>query len=92
MKFSKTIICGEQKKNEKERKPTFLATTELTDNTYEVKELMTTIKEHYPIHVGNAILHLSKLLLAEFVTFLGKYLVEDSFRLVYTGKNNKFYN
>ena len=42
----------------------------------------------YPIHIGNAILHLSKLLLVKFITFLEQYLIEDSFRLVYTGEHN----
>ena len=71
---------------EKHKRPTFIDAVQITDKTWEVKEMVTKIQEHYPIHVGNAILHLSKLLLAEFVTFLGKYLVEDSFRLLYTGK------
>ena len=52
---------------------------------YEVKEAITKIHECYPIHIGNTILHLSKVLLAEFVTFLEKFLINDSFRFLYTG-------
>jgi len=52
---------------------------------FEIKEILTNIKEHYPLQVGNTILHLSKLLMSKFVTFLIEHLEEDEFRFVYTG-------
>ncbi len=84
-KFSKNVICGLRKKNEKSKRSTYKACIQLTDETYEVQETITKITEVYPIHIGNTILHLSKLLLVEFVTFLEEYLQKDSFRLIYTG-------
>ena len=71
--------------NKKSKRPTFKKATPLTEKTYEVHETITKIQEVYPIHIGNTILHLSKLLLVEFVTFLEKYLQKDSFILCYTG-------
>ena len=70
---------------EKSKRATFERFVELTDKTYEVQETISKISEVYPIHIGNTILHLSKLLLVEFVTFLEKYLQKDSFRMAYTG-------
>ena len=67
-------------------KPTFRDHIKLTETMIEVKEIHTKIKERYPIHVGNTILHLSKLLLCEFVCFLEKYLLEGEFELCYGGK------
>ena len=55
---------------------------------FEVKETITKIMESYPIHIGNTIIHLSKLLLGEFVTFLEKFLINDNFRFLYTGRYN----
>ena len=74
---------------EKSKRPTFKQETQLTEKTYEVQETITKINEVYPIHIGNTILHLSKLLLLEFVTFLEKFLQKESFKLCYTG-NLKF--
>ena len=84
-KFKKNVICGLRKMQEKSKRPTFQHFVELTESTYEVQETITKISEVYPIHIGNTILHLSKLLLVEFVTFLEKYLQKDSFRMAYTG-------
>ena len=88
LKFKKHVICGQRKLGEKSRRSTFVESKQLSEKTFEVQELITNIKEVYPIHIGNAILHLSKLLLVKFITFLERYLVEDSFRLIYTGKHN----
>lgn len=85
MRFSKHTICGKNIMNQKSVRPTFKSAIKLSDTMYEVQENLTNIKEIYPLHVGNTILHLSKLLLANFIVFLEKYLVKDSFRLVYTG-------
>ena len=70
----------------KQRKPVFVDSVQLTDNMFEVKEILTKIKEKYPIHIGNTILHLSKLLLCRFVVFLEKYLMKDEYKFMYTGK------
>ena len=87
LKFTKHVICGARKLREKSRRPTFVNSKQLSKESFEVQELITKIKEVYPIHIGNAILHLSKLLLVKFITFLEQYLMEDSFRLIYTGED-----
>ena len=74
-----------RKYQEKKRKPTFVDSKQLTESTFEVQETITRIKEEYPIHIGNTILHLSKLLMARFIAFLEKYLIPDSYRLLYSG-------
>ena len=70
---------------QKSVKPTFKSATKLSDTMFEIHESLSRIQENYPLHVGNTILHMSKLLLAKFIMFLEKYLKEDCFRLVYTG-------
>ena len=87
-KFSKHTICGEKRFKQLEKKPTFLNSKQVGEYTYEVKQIMTKIVEMYPLQIGNSILHLSKLLLAEFIVLLDRFLVEDSFKLIYTGKLN----
>ena len=52
----------------------------------EVQMKPKTIREDYPIHVGNTVLHLSKLIMLKYVLFLYEYLEKDSFSLIYTGK------
>ena len=84
------MFCNKKAFNIERKKAVFRDSVQLTDNMFEVKELPTRIKEIYPIHVGNTILHLSKLLLCEFVAFLEKYLKKHEFKFVYTG-NLKIY-
>jgi hypothetical protein len=67
-------------------KATFKSSIQLSETMFEIEELITNVKEVYPLHVGNTILHMSKLLLAKFVVFLEKFLKYDTFRLIYTGK------
>ena len=57
----------------------------MSDNIYEVTKTPTTIIERFPIHCGNCVLHLSKLLLMRFVVFLYDFLIPDSFKFIYTG-------
>lgn len=43
------------------------------------------IVERFPLTAGNCVLHLSKLLLFDFVLFLEKFLKKNTFKLCYTG-------
>ena len=45
-----------------------------------------TYTEKYPIHCGTAVLHMSKLILLEFVDFLNEFLIPGSWEPCYTGK------
>ena len=85
-KFTKHTICGEKILKQKSVKPSFQSSEKLSNSMYEVKEKILRIKEKYPIHIGNTILHLSKLLLAEFIVFLELYLIPDTWRLLYSGE------
>ena len=85
-KYTKHTICGEKILKQKSVKPSFQSSEKLSDSMYEVQEKVLRIKEKYPIHIGNTILYLSKLLLAEFIVFMEKYLMVDSWRLLYSGK------
>jgi len=58
----------------------------LSDEIYEIKQHCIKITEKYPIHCGNTVLQLSKLILMKFVMFLYEFLEEDSFELIYSGK------
>jgi hypothetical protein len=59
--------------------------SEICPNVYEVTTHCKKIVERYPIHIGLTVLHLSKLILLEFITFLYDTLKEESFELIYTG-------
>ena len=83
--YVKNTFCNKRAFDIKRMKPTFRDHIQLTDSIFEVKEIHTKIKERYPIHVGNTILHLSKLLLCKFVAFLEKFLVKDEYEFCYTG-------
>ena len=85
-KCTKHTICGEKILKQKSVKPSFQSSEKLSDSMYEVQEKVLRIKEKYPIHIGNTILYLSKLLLAEFIVFMEKYLMVDSWRLLYSSK------
>ena len=83
-KFTKTTVCGPVIYKQKARRPTFQGQVEISDTLFEIKELISNIKEKYPLPAGNTILHLSKLLLANFMVFLEKFLVDDSWRILYS--------
>jgi hypothetical protein len=59
--------------------------SEICPDVYEVTSHLKKIVEQYPIHVGLTVLHLSKLILLEFITFLYDTLQENSFEFLYTG-------
>ena len=83
-KFTKTTVCGPAIYKQKARRPTFQGQVEISDTLYEIKEMVSKITEKYPLPAGNTILHLSKLLLANFMVFLEKFLVDDSWRILYS--------
>ena len=64
----------------------FKEAKKVSENYYELTKKTDSVVEKYPIHCGTAILHMSKLILLQFVKFLGDFLVEGSFELVYSGK------
>ena len=80
-----TKITNVKRLKELRRSSRHKSNNEVCEGVHEVALMPKKIKEHYPLHVGNTVLHLSKLLLMEFVVFLEKYLREESFRLIYTG-------
>ena len=43
------------------------------------------IVERYPLHCGNTVLQLSKLILMKFMVFLNEYLIPSSFEIIYSG-------
>ena len=63
---------------------TFKSGKQVSENFYEVTRNQSTITEKYPIHCGTTILHLSKLILLNFVKFLDDFLIRDSFEIVYS--------
>lgn len=67
-------------------KMSFKEKIQLSEDIYEVKKHNMDIKEKYPIHCGNTVLQLSKLILMKFVMFLYDFLEPDSFELIYSGK------
>ena len=85
-KFSTTKIATRDKFAKLTRKMTFKDCEKISENIFEVKLDPSQILEKYPLHIGNTVLHLSKLIMLEFVTFLEEYLLPDTFRLIYTGK------
>ena len=58
---------------------------EICDDVFEITSKNKKIVERYPIHVGLTVLHLSKLILLEFICFLYDTLLTDSFEFIYTG-------
>jgi len=74
------MICYTNKISFKEKR-------QLTDDVYEVKQHNMDVKEKYPLHCGNTVLQLSKLILMKFVMFLHDFLEPGKFELVYSGKS-----
>ena len=58
---------------------------QLSDEVYEVQQYNMTVKEKYPLHCGNTVLQLSKLIMMKFVVFLDEYLTPGMFELIYSG-------
>ena len=85
-KFTKTMLTTERGFNKWSKHRLFKEARKVSDNYYEITKKTSEIVEKYPIHCGTAILHMSKLILLEFVKFLGDFLIEGSFELVYSGK------
>ena len=56
----------------------------VSENFYEITKHLTTVIERYPLHCGLTVLHLSKLILMEFVLFLHEFLEKDAFEICYS--------
>ena len=65
----------------------FKSGCQMSDRFYELTKKSQVVTEKYPIHCGTAVLHLSKLILLNFVKFLDDFLIKDSWEAVYTGIN-----
>ena len=74
------------------RRVSFKNGTQHSENFFEVNKVPPKITERFPLHAGNCVLHLSKLILVKFVLFLHDHLLPDSFALIYTGKKLKLEN
>ena len=59
-----------------------------SERFFEVTKTPQTIVERFPLHAGNCVLHQSKILLVDFVVVLEKFLQEESFKFLYTGKSS----
>ena len=67
------------------KKPNFKNGFRHSERYFEVNKIPNTVIERFPLHAGNCVLHLSKLILAKFVMFLHECLMPESFCLIYTG-------
>ena len=88
-KFTKSFITTERGFNGQIRRLTFKSGSQKSDNFFEVNKIPPRITEKFPLHAGNCVLQLSKLILCNFVLFLYEHLIADSFCLVYTGNLEK---
>ena len=68
----------------------FKSSVKVSDNLHEMTKKMETFTEKYPIHCGTAILHMSKLILLNFMNFLHEFLIPDSWEACYTGNINLY--
>ena len=59
----------------------------MSENLFEMTKKPATFTEKYPIHCGTAVLHMSKLILLNFVKFLEEFLIDYSWEAVYTGND-----
>ena len=89
-KFTRSFITTEKGFNSQIRRVTFKSGTQHSENFFEVNKVPSKITERFPLHAGNCVLHLSKLILGRFVTFLYDHLLPGSFCLIYCGKKFTF--
>ena len=73
-------------------KPRTVITQLASEDVFEVEKPPKSQKDDKLIHVGTAVLQLSKLLLLKFVYFLEDHLVEGAFKILYLGVFVKFSN
>ena len=66
----------------------FKSGQKVSERFYELTKTPETFCEKYPIAQGTAVLHMSKCILLEFVSFLNEYLIEGTWEPVYTGTLN----
>ena len=86
-KFTQTSLMTEKGYKRASKHVTFKKANRMSENIFEVTKSKTRVTEKYPIHCGHNVLHLSKLILMEFVVFLHEFLEPDAFELIYTGDN-----
>ena len=84
-RFSKTSIKSGKSAKTAQKMIGLKGITEICPNVFEVSSKNKKIVERYPIHVGLTVLHLSKLIMLEFICFLYDTLIKDSFEFIYTG-------
>ena len=87
-KFTRSFITTEKGFNDQIRRISFKSGTQHSENFFEVNKVPPKITERFPLHAGNCVLHLSKLILGRFVVFLHDHLISDSYSFIYTG--NKY--
>lgn len=58
---------------------------QVSERFYELTKAPETYIEKYPLAQGTAVLHMSKCILLEFVSFLAEYLIDGSWEPCYTG-------
>ena len=66
-------------------KISFKEKRKLTETAYEITKHNMNVIERYPLHCGNTVLQLSKLILMEFMLFLYDYLEPWSWEIIYSG-------
>jgi hypothetical protein len=71
--------------NKLRKKIGFRSATKIADDIYEATQKQMKIVEQYPIQCGLTVLHLSKVLMLEFIVFLHDSLKKHSFEFIYTG-------
>ena len=85
-KFSKTRLMTLKGFQKYKKSITFKRGRPMSENLMEITRASSSYVEKYPIHCGLTVLHLSKLILLEFIIFLYDHLEKDSFQLIYSGK------
>ena len=85
-KFTKSSLTTSKGFERWRKHLSFKSGGQVSERFYELNKKCQVVCEKYPIHCGTAVLHLSKLILLNFVKFLDDFLVKDSWEAVYTGK------
>ena len=89
-KFSRTKLMTLKGFEKYKKSITFKRSRAMSENFIEITRGVSTYVEKYPIHCGLTVLHLSKLILLEFIIFIYDHLRENSFEFIYSGKLNWF--
>ena len=84
--FTKHSLVGEKKLKTLRKSSKYINEEAVTEKITEVSLVNESIVEKYPLALGQNILMESKLLLNSFIVFLVKYLREDTYTILYSGK------